>query len=137
MLMMSWFDDPHRSTRDLDLLGFGNPDPDPMLETFQEVLAQQADDGVTFDTDTLRVDRIREELKYGGLRLRVVASISGARINLTITSALAMRSSLGRRCWTILPCWSSRRLGSEPMRERRSLRRSSRRWPCWGVQIAG
>lgn len=84
MLMMSWFNDPHRSTRDLDLLGFGNPDPDPMLETFQEVLAQQADDGVTFDTDTLRVDRIREELEYGGLRLRVVASISGARINLTI-----------------------------------------------------
>lgn len=23
MLMMSWFDDPHRGTRDLDLLGFG------------------------------------------------------------------------------------------------------------------
>lgn len=84
MLMMSWFDDPHRGTRDLDLLGFGNPDPDPMLETFHEVLAQQADDGVTFDTGTLRVDRIREELEYGGLRLRVVASISGARINLTI-----------------------------------------------------
>ena len=30
MLMMSWFDDPHRGTRDLDLLGFGNPEPDPM-----------------------------------------------------------------------------------------------------------
>lgn len=84
MPMMSWFDDPHRGTRDLDLLGFGNPDPDPMLETFQEILAQQADDGVSFDTGTLRVDRIREELGYGGLRLRVVASISGARINLTI-----------------------------------------------------
>src|SRR5690606_12424738 len=33
---------------------------------------------------TLRVDRNREELEYGGLRLRAVASISGARINLTI-----------------------------------------------------
>ncbi|MEY9586561.1 nucleotidyl transferase AbiEii/AbiGii toxin family protein [Sinorhizobium fredii] len=84
MLMMSWFDDPHRSTRDLDLLGFGNPEADQMLATFREILAQQADGGVTFDADTLRVDRIREELEYGGLRLRVVASISGARINLTI-----------------------------------------------------
>ena len=27
MLMMSWFDDPHRGTRDLDLLGFGDPNP--------------------------------------------------------------------------------------------------------------
>ncbi|MDX0973636.1 nucleotidyl transferase AbiEii/AbiGii toxin family protein [Sinorhizobium medicae] len=84
MLMMSWFDDPHRGTRDLDLLGFGNPEPDPMLATFREILAQEVDDGVMFDADTLRVDRIREELEYGGLRLRAVASISGARINLTI-----------------------------------------------------
>ncbi len=84
MLMMSWFDDPHRGTRDLDLLGFGNPEPDPMLKTFREILAQQAEDGVTFDAETLRVDRIREGLEYGGLRLRVVASINGARITLTI-----------------------------------------------------
>jgi hypothetical protein len=84
MLMMSWFDDPHRSTRDLDLLDFGTPEPDPMLKTFREILAEHADDGVTFDADTLRVDRIRERLEYGGLRLRVVASISGARIALTI-----------------------------------------------------
>ncbi len=84
MLMMSWFDNPHRGTRDLDLLGFGDPSPDPMLETFREILAQEADDGVTFDADTLHVDRIREALNYGGLRLRVIASISGARINLTI-----------------------------------------------------
>ncbi|MBY3544843.1 nucleotidyl transferase AbiEii/AbiGii toxin family protein [Rhizobium laguerreae] len=84
MLMMSWFDNPHRGTRDLDLLGFGDPSPDPMLETFREILAQEADDGVTFDADTLHLDRIREALDYGGLRLRVIASISGARINLTI-----------------------------------------------------
>lgn len=34
MLMMSWFDDPHRGTRDLDLLGFGDPGADAMLATF-------------------------------------------------------------------------------------------------------
>ena len=84
MLMMSWFDDPHRGTRDLDLLGFGDPSPEPMLATFREILAQDADDGVEFDADALRVDRIREELEYGGLRLRTTASISGARISLTI-----------------------------------------------------
>jgi predicted nucleotidyltransferase component of viral defense system len=27
MLLMSWFEDPYRSTRDLDLLGFGDPSP--------------------------------------------------------------------------------------------------------------
>ena len=40
MLLMSWFEDPHRGTRDLDLLGFGDPNPDAMLATFREILAQ-------------------------------------------------------------------------------------------------
>ncbi|NNU38581.1 nucleotidyl transferase AbiEii/AbiGii toxin family protein [Rhizobium sophorae] len=84
MLMMSWFDDPHRGTRDLDLLGFGDPRGEPMLATFREILAQGAADGVEFDDDGLRVDRSREELEYGGLRLRTTASIGGARISLTI-----------------------------------------------------
>jgi len=84
MLMTSWFDDPYRSTRDLDLLGFGDPGPEAMLATFREILMQAAEDGVEFDVDALRVDRIREELDYGGLRLRTTASVSGARISLTI-----------------------------------------------------
>ncbi len=38
--MMSWFDDPHRGTRDLDLLGFGDPGGEAMLATSREILAQ-------------------------------------------------------------------------------------------------
>ena len=77
MLFMSWFDDPHRGTSDVDLLGFGDPDPQAMLEIFRDILAIEIDDGVIFDIDGLRVDRIREEVEYGGLRLRTTASISG------------------------------------------------------------
>lgn len=84
MLLMFWFKDTYRGTRDLDLLGLGDPSPNAMLATFREILAQDADDGVVFDPDALRVDRIRDKLEHGGLRLRTTASISGARINLTI-----------------------------------------------------
>jgi len=84
MLMMSWFDDPHRGTRDLDLLGFGSSEAEPMLATFREIMALEIADGVEFDIAALRVDRIREELEYRGLRLRTTASISGARVGLTI-----------------------------------------------------
>lgn len=84
MLMMTWFHDPYRGTRDLDLLGFGDPDPDAMLAVFSEILEQDADDGVQFDAGALRVDRIREELEYGGLRLRTTAEISGAKIKVAI-----------------------------------------------------
>lgn len=84
MLMLTWFDDPHRGTRDLDLLGFGDPGAEPMLAAFREIMALNADDGVVFDADALRVDRIREELAYGGLRLRTMAGVGGARVSITI-----------------------------------------------------
>ncbi|MCC7342003.1 MAG: nucleotidyl transferase AbiEii/AbiGii toxin family protein [Bryobacterales bacterium] len=84
MLMMSWFEEPHRATRDLDLLGLGDPNEDAMLAIFRDILGQHAEDGTVFDQDTLRVDRIREETAYGGLRLRTIASAGGARIALTV-----------------------------------------------------
>jgi hypothetical protein len=84
MLVMTWFADPHRQTRDVDLLGFGNPAPDAMLAVFQEVCAIQIDDGVDIDAAGLRVDLIREALEYGGLRLRTTATVAAARVSVVI-----------------------------------------------------
>jgi predicted nucleotidyltransferase component of viral defense system len=84
MLMTTWFEDPFRPTRDLDLLGFGDPDPQAMLALFREVLAVEADDGVVFDVEGLSVDLIREELEYGGLRIKTDASIAGARVRIVV-----------------------------------------------------
>ena len=84
MLLTSWFDDPARPTRDLDLLGFGDSDSDAILTTFREVLTIEVPDGVVFDAEGLRVDRIREALEYGGVRLRTTADIGGARVPVAI-----------------------------------------------------
>lgn len=84
MLMTTWFDDPHRPTRDVDLLGYGDSAPEPMLEVFRNVCAIEVDDGVVFDAVALRVELIREELDYGGLRLRTTARLAGARIAIVI-----------------------------------------------------
>jgi predicted nucleotidyltransferase component of viral defense system len=56
MLMTSWFQEPFRPTRDLDLLGFGDPDPQAMLAVFREICAVEADDGAIFDVEGLRFD---------------------------------------------------------------------------------
>ena len=80
MLLMTWFEEPFRGTRDLDLLGYGDPAPDVVLEVFREILAQEQPDGVAFDTGAARISRIREENEYGGLRMRATADIGGARI---------------------------------------------------------
>jgi predicted nucleotidyltransferase component of viral defense system len=84
MLVTTWFDDPHRPTRDIDLLGFGDPSQDGMLSIFREVCCTKCDDGMIFDAAALRVDVIREELKYGGLRLRTEATLASARIAIVV-----------------------------------------------------
>ena len=84
ILLMTWFDEPFRGTRDLDLLGHGDPAPEVVLDVFKEVLAQRQADGVLFDTDAVRVSRIRQENEYGGLRIRATADIGGARIAVNV-----------------------------------------------------
>jgi predicted nucleotidyltransferase component of viral defense system len=43
MLMTTWFEAPLRPTRDLDLLGFGDSDPQAMLAVFREICSVKAD----------------------------------------------------------------------------------------------
>lgn len=84
MLVTTWFDNPHRPTRDLDLLGYGDSSPEAMLAAFRELCAADLDDGVEFSTRELRVTQIREELKYGGLRLSTTATIAAARVRIIV-----------------------------------------------------
>lgn len=84
MLLATWFDEPHRATRDVDLLGFGDAAEDALLGTFREIMAIELDDGVSFDLKGLRIEAIREEVEYGGSRLRTAAALAGARIPITV-----------------------------------------------------
>jgi Nucleotidyl transferase AbiEii toxin, Type IV TA system len=70
MLLMTWFDDPLRATRDLDLLGMGDPDPVKLLGIFRQICAVDASDGVLFDVSSFGMDRIRNDNEYGGLRIK-------------------------------------------------------------------
>ena len=84
MLLTIWLPETARGTRDLDLLGFGDANEQRILSIFREVMAIVGDDGVAFDLDALQVGQIREELEYGGVRLRGTASLSGARIAVVV-----------------------------------------------------
>jgi predicted nucleotidyltransferase component of viral defense system len=84
MLLVTWFDEPHRATRDLDLLGFGDATEDSLLRTFREIMAVELDDGLSFDLKALRIEAIREDIEYGGSRLRTTAALAGARIPITV-----------------------------------------------------
>lgn len=84
MLLRHWLDDPHRPTRDLDLLGFGDSDPQLTLGFFKEICSIKADDGVNYDTESLTVDTVRDESGYSGLRLKCFATVDGARVRIVI-----------------------------------------------------
>lgn len=83
-LLMTWFDEPFRGTQDLDLLGYGDPDPDAVLALFRDILAIDDQDGVQFDVAAARIDRIREEVEYGGVRIRTIAEIGGAQVPVSV-----------------------------------------------------
>jgi len=84
ILVTTWFDDPHRPTRDLDLLGFGESSSNAMLAIWKDICDTALDDGIVFDGSALRSAPIREELEYGGIRLRTTATLAGARIFVTV-----------------------------------------------------
>jgi predicted nucleotidyltransferase component of viral defense system len=56
MLVTTWFDDPHRPTRDLDLLGFGDSSSETMLTVWKNICETALDDGIKFDGDARRSD---------------------------------------------------------------------------------
>ena len=85
MLFRIWSDEPHRATRDMDLLAFGNPAAEEIAGLFREICELSVeDDGVEFQLGTMRVEEIREAQEYGGVRIRLVALIAGARVPLQI-----------------------------------------------------
>ena len=85
MLFAIWQNDPFRPTRDLDLLGHGDPDPATVAATIRSICSVEvADDGVVFDVAGIEAAPIRSEDEYPGVRVRTGATIAGARLPIQI-----------------------------------------------------
>ena len=84
LLFAYWYDDPHRPTRDVDLLGFGQDNAEHLVALFGEIAAKDMGDGIVFDLDSVRADEIREDNTYGGTRISLVGKINNARCTLQI-----------------------------------------------------
>lgn len=79
LLFDLWFDQPHRPTRDMDLLGFGSSEMADVAVVFREVCALVDEDGMTFDPATVRAAEIRKEANYAGVRVTLLGTLDGAR----------------------------------------------------------
>ncbi|MDP1573766.1 MAG: nucleotidyl transferase AbiEii/AbiGii toxin family protein [Coxiellaceae bacterium] len=78
MLFALWYDMPHRQTRDIDLLAFGDNDLLAVKKIFQEIAKIPFDDGIVFDIEHITVERILEETAYIGVKVTIPAELAKA-----------------------------------------------------------
>ena len=85
LLFQLWLTEPHRRTKDLDLLSTGEPATEQAVAVFQELCALDVEpDGLYFDPAAVNARHIREDNIYGGLRVNLVATLGKARVPLQI-----------------------------------------------------
>lgn len=95
MLFSLWAPTPNRATGDLDLLDFGNNDPDQEAGLFREVMVIAADDGIVFKPDTVIAAAARAEDEYAGVRLDFQAELAGARLPIHVDIGFGDASTPG------------------------------------------
>jgi len=84
-LFVVWEDEPHRATRDIDLLGFGEDSAERLRAVFADVCRQEVqDDGVRFDPASVSVSDILEGRTYQGKRIHVGGTLGTATLSVQV-----------------------------------------------------
>lgn len=84
-LFVVWEGEPHRPTRDIDLLGFGEDSAERLRAVFGDVCGQDVDDdGIVFDPASVSVSDIREGQTYEGKRILVDGKLGTAALRVQI-----------------------------------------------------
>ena len=85
LLLLIWFGETFRVTRDADLLGFGDLSDNSLVAILSEICTTEVEpDAVMFDTSSIRISSIRPEDIYGGRRITLLARLGSARIRLQV-----------------------------------------------------
>ncbi|MCP4154368.1 MAG: nucleotidyl transferase AbiEii/AbiGii toxin family protein [bacterium] len=85
MLFSLWYDSPHRPTRDLDLMIYGKADAGYLKAVFQSICTMNVEnDGIEYVAETVTCSEIREKNIYHGIRVKLMATLAGARLRLQI-----------------------------------------------------
>jgi hypothetical protein len=85
LLFELWTEERYRPTRDADFLARGQNDPGRFERIFREICAvKAADDGLFFDVNTVKAERITEDADYDGIRVKFIGNLENARIPIQI-----------------------------------------------------
>jgi hypothetical protein len=85
LLFELWTEQQYRPTRDADFLSNGDNNPERYQQIFEEMCDMKVeDDGVRFDRNTVRVEKIKEDQDYEGLRVTFTGFLEAARLPVQI-----------------------------------------------------
>lgn len=85
LLMLAWFGETIRPTRDVDLSGYGDLSDVALLAIIREICEQDVEaDGMEFDPAWIALEAIRMEDPYGGKRATIRAKLGQARIRVQV-----------------------------------------------------
>lgn len=86
MLFLAWEGLPHRITRDLDLLGFGDDSVERVVAVIRDLCAvgMPQEDGLVFDAASVNGEEIRSIEEYGGVRVTLQAKLGNAVIRIQV-----------------------------------------------------
>ena len=90
LLFSAWSDTPHRPTMDIDLMSAASAETAELVVAFKAILATPVDaDGLVFFPDSVRAEEIRETHAYAGVRIRLLAKLEAAHIDLQVDIGFA------------------------------------------------
>ena len=84
-MLRVWRSPDVRPTLDIDMLGKTSNEIDSILAQIKDIIATIPElDGLVFDPDSLRAERIAEDADYEGIRVRFSGSLDNARVPMQI-----------------------------------------------------
>ena len=85
LMLRVWRSPELRPTMDIDMLGKTSNEEAAIVLQIRDILAATvAADGLAFDTDSIQAERIVEDADYEGIRIRFLATLGSAKINMRI-----------------------------------------------------
>ncbi len=84
LMLRVWQSPQFRPTMDIDMLGKTSNEIDSICAQVADIISIDVDDGLIFDSATIRGERIKEDADYEGVRVRFIGALDNARVNMQI-----------------------------------------------------
>ena len=85
LMLRAWQSPEVRPTMDIDMLGKTSNEIGSIIEQVKDIVSVEAEpDGLVFDLDSIKAERIKEDADYEGVRVRFIGTLDNARVHMQI-----------------------------------------------------